>query len=137
MLVSVDDPELILLKGHLLIEEQLNSLIECYLEKPENIEKVRLTFAQKVRLLACMDAHFAGEKVFLDLNKIRNKLAHNADFQTVHDDLREWACSVIQHWPKTIRRKEMYRKTLVRAFLTVIGYYKGKATQKRRSRQEN
>jgi hypothetical protein len=44
----VDETALIVLKGHLLIEESLNSIISKYVFHPEFVEMANLGFAQKV-----------------------------------------------------------------------------------------
>ena len=128
LLLSLQDTELILLKGHLLLEEQMTTLIESYLKKPKGLEKIRLSFAQKAYLLFCLTQLSLTTndlEVILELNRIRNRLAHDADFEKNHDDLRRWACSVLGHTPKTINRTKTYRNTLAKAFAILIGFYTG------------
>ncbi len=64
-------------------------------------------------------------KMILELNRIRNRLAHDADFEKNHEDLRRWACLILDYTPKTIRRKKTYRNTLAKAFAVLIGFYAG------------
>ena len=128
LLLTLQDTELILLKGHLLLEEQITSLIESYLMKPKGLEQARLSFAQKAHLLFCLHQISITHddlKLILELNRIRNRLAHEADFEKNHEDLRQWACSVLDHTPKTIRRPKTYRNTLAKAFAILIGFYTG------------
>lgn len=77
-----DDISLIVLKGHLLIEEMLLDLASLALEHPEYIKKVRLSFHE----LACMVRALISEnsddkcwEVILKINSLRNKLAHKLD----------------------------------------------------------
>lgn len=45
-----DDAALVVLKGHLVIEERLTVVIEKFVFHPEHLEQVRLTFAHKLAL---------------------------------------------------------------------------------------
>jgi hypothetical protein len=77
------DPQAVLtLKGHLLIEEKLNAILELYLFNANRLEAAGLRFTQKVDL--CRG--FALEKdelsiwnLILSINKLRNTLAHSLD----------------------------------------------------------
>lgn len=82
-LVPHDADELsIILKGHLLIEEQLRSITRSILASPEHFDKARLTFSNALHLARAVAGHFnqgvcwiAAEK----LNTIRNHIAHQAE----------------------------------------------------------
>lgn len=52
MLSKIEEPELLLLKGHLLIEEVLFALLGHRMRKASSLEKARLSFAQIVSLVA-------------------------------------------------------------------------------------
>ncbi len=77
-----------ILKAHLFIERLVDSLIEEKLDKPESFLKNQVSFNLKVDL-----AHSLG--VLTDrlvssiksLNSIRNKYAHNLDYQVSFDEL--------------------------------------------------
>jgi hypothetical protein len=45
-----DNAALIILKGHLVIEERLTSVIEKFVFHPEHLEQARLTFAHKLAI---------------------------------------------------------------------------------------
>lgn len=74
------DVDLLVLKGHLLIEQFLTSLIENYCHKPEFLEDATLTFYNKVKLARCLVMHPMPDDSIWDniecLNKLRNKLVH-------------------------------------------------------------
>jgi hypothetical protein len=79
-----NDFAVIVLKGHLLLEESVNHWLEGLLHRPEAIEGANLRFRQKlclIRSLIKAPHHYtlrmidAAEK----LNTIRNKLAHHLD----------------------------------------------------------
>ena len=72
----------VILKGHLLIEEQLQSIIEAAVHSPELIREARLTFYQRLMLARSIMGHF-NQSVAWDamesLNAIRNRLVHQAE----------------------------------------------------------
>ncbi len=84
ILSKIPESELRLLKGHLLVEEQLNHLIEFKAETPRVLNKARFSFLQKVHLV---EALYFNELTFpswlssaaSQLNKCRNLLAHTLD----------------------------------------------------------
>jgi hypothetical protein len=81
------DLTLIILKGHLLIEEELNSfLVHCSFQ-PEALEDARLTFLQKLRVVRAFYPlrQTAREwNIAEDLNKLRNKISHHAEVLDLH-----------------------------------------------------
>lgn len=74
------DVDLLVLKGHLLVEQFLTSLIESYCWKPEFLEDARLSFFNKVKLVRCFVMHPMPDDSIWDnverLNRLRNELAH-------------------------------------------------------------
>jgi hypothetical protein len=51
LLLDRTDSLLIVLKGHLLIEEQLQKIIEAAVRNPKLIRDARLTFSQRLKLM--------------------------------------------------------------------------------------
>ncbi len=77
-----DDAALIILKGHLVIEERITAVIEKFVFRPEHLDKARLTFAQKVNVARSMSLDERGNSVWEmieKLNALRNKLSHSLD----------------------------------------------------------
>ncbi len=76
---ETDDLTLVVLKGHLLIEELLVDLVHLALPHAEYLEPARLSFHQ----LACVaraslpQASDPAWELVLSLNSLRNDLAHN------------------------------------------------------------
>lgn len=78
-LPRVKDPTVVILRGHLLIEELLDELIAANLKDSDAIHDARLTFHQKL----CIVQAFIGrvrsghilEPIFA-LNKLRNEIGH-------------------------------------------------------------
>jgi hypothetical protein len=82
-----NDFTLIVLKGHLLLEESANRLLAALLRRPEAIESANLRFYQKLCLIRAL-IPAGGRKEgsisrTLDaaekLNELRNKQAHHLD----------------------------------------------------------
>jgi hypothetical protein len=77
-----DDAALIILKGHLVIEERITAVMEKFVFHPEYLDRARLTFAQKVNIARSMSLDESGNSVWEmieKLNALRNKLSHSLD----------------------------------------------------------
>lgn len=76
-----DDLTLIVLKGHLLVEEQINGLIGDNVIDERPLAKARLSFAQRIALVRALVPRSRISSLKLDaaekLNSLRNELAHN------------------------------------------------------------
>jgi|GEM_PF-2541295 len=74
------DVDLLILKGHLLVERFLTSLIESYCFKPEFLEDAKLSFFNKVKLARCLVMHPMPDDSIWDniecLNRLRNEIVH-------------------------------------------------------------
>jgi len=72
---------LLILKGHLIIEEEMNELISLASLNSKKLERAKLTYFQKICLLTALyptrlhDTFYSIEL----LNELRNKIAHNLD----------------------------------------------------------
>ena len=84
-----DDNEISpILKGHLVIEKVLETLISNSLSKPDAFFRNRRTFDLKIDLAKSMgliDEKY--ESAFKALNRIRNNYAHKGDYQVNIDEL--------------------------------------------------
>lgn len=82
-LVPYDADELsIILKGHLLIEEQLRLITRSLLANPEYFDKARLNFATLLKLARAVAGHFNQGACWAAadrLNTVRNHMAHEAE----------------------------------------------------------
>lgn len=78
-----DDLILIVLKGHLLIEEMLQEIIDISVANPAELENARFSFAHKLCLARALDHdHEPKRQMFLlieKVNALRNQLAHNLE----------------------------------------------------------
>jgi hypothetical protein len=99
-----NDFTLVVLKGHLLLEESVNHLLAALLRKPEAIESANLRFRQKLCLIRALAPE--GAKRLEDpegpgwlfrildavekLNTIRNRLAHHLDHPQIEALVRDF-----------------------------------------------
>ena len=77
---QIDELTLVVLKGHLLIEESLDKIISTFVFHPEMLEPARLSFAQRVAIARAisLDEHENSMwELVLAINTLRNDLAHN------------------------------------------------------------
>jgi hypothetical protein len=86
LLPTIDDPALVVLKGHLLIEELLNDIIENCCDLPQYVSEAKLSFIQKTKLArAFLGKNIKGENIdepwrsLEELNSLRNHLAHHVE----------------------------------------------------------
>ena len=85
-LSEVDDLTLVVLKGHLLMEELLNDIIADFCELPEYVEEARLSFFHKSKLVRALSGQDVQGQPTDDpwrsleaLNSLRNQLAHHLE----------------------------------------------------------
>lgn len=99
-LPSATDMTLLLLKGHLLVEELLRQLVDNALVKPSALKDARLETYQCICLA---EALFHGRApswlwdALRKLNGIRNKLAHNVEPIGLDDKIADFQSYVEQH----------------------------------------
>jgi hypothetical protein len=91
-----DDTTLIILKGHLLIEEEVNNLLQEMLPNPEALDGLQLNFFTKTQFARALIKNDmldglldAAEK----LNRLRNRLAHNLEPAGVEAAIRDFVTS--------------------------------------------
>ncbi len=130
-LFKLKDIELIVLKGHLILEEELNSFLACFVNDTETFLKIGFMFERKVSLLSCLvPKQMAKDKIWeqlREINRLRNKLAHNLRFSQYEQELKSWAIGVLGYNPKTLKRKVTYRNTVVKALALLTGHLSGLA----------
>lgn len=77
---QIDETLHALLKGHLLLEGQLDQILRLHVFNPDQLDELRLQFVQKVALcrsLALRKGDLGEWQVLLALNALRNDFAHN------------------------------------------------------------
>lgn len=105
--------ELIVLKGHLLLEIVLDSVLLSFdLKNPKDysfhrkivfFEKLNITETKKQILIS---------NCLRDINKMRNKLAHEFEFDVNNDNLERWSVKIHDNlngrkWTKYTRRTKI------------------------------
>lgn len=88
--------EVLVLKGHLLIERQLMALIECKAIKPVALRNSRLTFKNKLHIVEAIygDLPSVTWRHLHDLNSIRNSMAHELEDELVAPRINKFIESV-------------------------------------------
>ncbi len=87
------------LKGHLLIEEQLDNLISSQLRAPQALKDTRLPFDLKVKLANALTGEMAPPELWTALNilnKLRNSLAHRIEDPKLANLVRDFVNSCEQ-----------------------------------------
>lgn len=134
------EPELLLLKGHLILEQCLNQLLRTYVTDEAALERMNLSFSRKLDLLVTLGHRLYvsgvnGEALIREINRIRNKLAHQLNFGDLEIELQRWACTVTGFTPKTINRRSTYLNTVRRAFTFTAAFMSGVAIARQAIRE--
>jgi hypothetical protein len=111
------DTELILLKGHLLLEVMLSEGLRTRLSLTEQRIK-KLSFREKLRALATVtetDKALTEALEFLEqLNRLRNRLAHEP-FPKLKTDLATWSDQVLSVFLKSKHQRYTPRTKITQA----------------------
>jgi hypothetical protein len=78
---EIDEIAQVILKGHILIEAQLDDILVLLVDEPEYLEKANLRFYQRANLLRATIFHEDGDEgwpLVLGFNKLRNTVAHGS-----------------------------------------------------------
>ncbi len=122
---QTDDLTLIVLKGHLLIEEWVNSTINGLLPNPQALKAAQLDCFQRTRLLMAMlpDHGFHDIlELFEKLNAFRNKFGHMLEPPQIDDRIAAFVDSVESHMETQLKATELPQpKRLSRAICFLAG----------------
>jgi hypothetical protein len=91
LIPTLDDHLIILLKGHLLIEEKLWQIITTCVSDVRPLESCKLSFIQKLHIAKSLSGNFLKDEIYNTikrLNSIRNILSHQAEPDNIDDLLR-------------------------------------------------
>jgi hypothetical protein len=92
--VTEDISPIILLKGHLIVEATLIDICSRSLPNPAGLEKENVSFRMRLSLVqALTDDGVVPQAIWdalQDLNRIRNKLAHNLEPKALDSELRQF-----------------------------------------------
>ncbi|MDM5333450.1 hypothetical protein QUF56_09445 [Ureibacillus composti] len=85
-----NDKMYLILRGHLYIELELNTLLDNCLPHPEELELNKMTFYNKVKLAKALNLiDDLTKNVLLQFNEIRNNYAHNLNYQLGYKAVRD------------------------------------------------
>ena len=93
LIPDTDDISLIILKGHLIIEEVLYNLLQEHCVSPEYLDKSNLKFSQLMWILRSLLRLPLLEPVWgaiSTINTLRNKLSHNLEPQDLEKYITEF-----------------------------------------------
>ena len=93
MLPHGKETELVLLKGHLLIEEQIHQIIDERLKNPNTLKDARITSHQAICLAQSffpLDFKPWLWDALIKLNTLRNKVAHNIELSDINDRIEHF-----------------------------------------------
>lgn len=117
---SKTDLELILLKGHLLIEQILDGkLNRCEIEN-----KKSLSFYSKILAIEKLNFEQTEKKKIIinalkKLNKLRNNLAHDYKFDLKNGEFELWSKGILQNLNGEKYTRFTFRTKIVHAFSTL------------------
>lgn len=119
---KLTDLELILLKGHLCLEVIIDDVLS---ENKINNYK-DLSFYKKIKELSSIeikcepkrDNLSVSQKLF-ELNKIRNRLAHEFQFDINDGELEKWSQDILDNFTGQKFSKHTYRTKIVHSFSVI------------------
>lgn len=122
-----DDAALIILKGHLVVEERINAVLEKFVFHPEFMDKARLTFAQKLNVARAMsldESENSMWEVLERLNALRNRLSHSLDGARRADAMEALKAAFTRECGGTLDPQEVHdeRAWLVGALAMSLGF---------------
>lgn len=116
------DPVLIILKGQLLIERLVRNFVLSRLPNPEAFEKVQFTAAHCIVIgesmcLKNQEPEWLWKQI-RELNTIRNKLAHNLDYESLEPRVNNFASTIAN-------AQNLENRTITSAIARLYGMVKG------------
>ncbi len=111
------DLELILLKGHLILETILETVL-----KRNNITNLdNYSFHRKILALENIEAEDLSEKEFIilslrEINRLRNKVAHEFHFDIDNGEFEMWAINILDNLTGKKFSKYTFRTKIVHSF---------------------
>jgi hypothetical protein len=111
------DLELILLKGHLLLE----TIIETVLRRNKIKNLDNYSFHRKILTLESVEFEQKSQKVFIILalkkiNRLRNKVAHEFHFDIDNGEFETWSSIILDNLKGEKFSKYTFRTKIVHAF---------------------
>lgn len=128
-LEPIEDIELVLLKGHLVIEQLITELLELSLEESNRLQSIRPMFNNKLEIYLAIEGNSiiseGLEKAIKGLNSLRNKLAHNLNHPGFDELLIQWAERAGRTKIENSHDKALVRKQLISAISQIAAFLSG------------
>jgi hypothetical protein len=136
--------ELVVLKGHLLIEEQLQEFLRATSRHPKSLDDARLNFMQTAHLVRALGGLLYNDhslwSLVVDLNKLRNRLAHRLEpgdiAAAVDSILRNYWQGEFKKPTSPRQRATRLRQTLALNIAMLSGFASGAAAVHERQMSE-
>ena len=133
MLENISDPVLLILRGHLLIEEALYECLSSIFHDLKFLEKANLRFLQKLHLVRSFHKEQPDREEMKNtfyqfaesLNTLRNRYAHNLEPKSIAD-LFPRLCIRQECWKKDEWNKESINDLMI-SIAYCIGYFWARA----------
>jgi hypothetical protein len=128
-LPAQSDPTLVILKGHLLSEEILDSLIRQFCNDHEAFNSVEIAFYVKIQIAkALIGKEMAGYsvpqeiwKIYESLNSLRNELAHSLESEKLNSKIQRFLAVAHPEKNQSIEAT-VIAKSLNDAMVHALGY---------------
>jgi hypothetical protein len=88
---KIDELRVTTIKGHLILEEALDTFIDASLFYPEQLDSVTFNFHQKGHLALSLSLGLEKDEfwsVFWAINQLRNKIAHKLDSKEIEEKVK-------------------------------------------------
>jgi len=122
------DSTLVVLKAHLLAEEQLDCVLETMSRSPEALRDARLSFHQKLRVCNALLGDAREWRFLSALNALRNLLSHNAEVPDV-DARIDKMISDLDGSPAQFSGRAQRLTVLKNATIITCGVIRGRADE--------
>lgn len=114
---SITDLELILLKGHLI----LDTILESVLKRNNFPDCENYSFYRKIIALETFEIENKFQKDLIisslrDINKMRNNVAHEFHFDVGNEDFEIWASNILNNFKGEKFTKYTFRTRIVHSF---------------------
>lgn len=122
------DRELVILKGHLLIEEQIRLIVDQRAHNLDALKEAQLTCGQAICLAQALlppGELYAFVPPLKKLNAIRNKIAHRAEHAGLDDQIEDFIKSVPVDW-EAPDRSQTFELAIWSLFVHVSAFVEGK-----------
>jgi len=128
-LEPLEDVELILLKGHLVIEQLITELLEGELKEPDRLKVINPMFAKKLEIYLAVAGNSiisnGLEKILKELNSLRNKLAHDLKHPEFNRLLTEWVQRAARERIEDPGNPKVIKQQLIAAVSYISAYLSG------------